>query len=335
MGERRLPRIDMHVHLAGVGTEGSGCWISPRFASRYTFRLLRRWYGISDEQMRTTVDRDWARSIAEHLRGSEIDAAVVLGFDGVYDGGGAFDEARSQMVVPPGWVFEVCRSHPGLIPGPSVNPNRADAMDRLEECIEGGAALIKWLPTTQGIDPSSARFTPFYRRLAEAGIPLLVHAGGSENTFAEIAPSLKDVRLLEVPLRQGVGVICAHSGTRVPYRRDPDQLPLVRQMLRDHPHFWLDNSGMSNPSRFVHLPRLARDAELVERTLHGSDFPVPTNASYYVHRLGLKRVVALERLRNPLQRDVEIKRDLGYPDAVLTRPAEVLPHVKRWLRPAT
>jgi hypothetical protein len=32
-----------------------------------------------------------------------------------------------------------------------------------------------------------------------------------------------------------------------------------------------------------------------------------------------------------MQRDLEIKRALGYPDAVLTRAASVLPNLHRWI----
>ena len=79
-------RIDSHVHLAGVDTGDSGCWISPRFQKRYTFRLLRWWHGITPEQLRDSIDQDWVDRIASHVRQSELDRAVVLGFDGSYSG---------------------------------------------------------------------------------------------------------------------------------------------------------------------------------------------------------------------------------------------------------
>jgi uncharacterized protein len=318
------PRIDVHVHLAGRGTDGSGCWISPAFRRRPTYLLLRLRHG-------TGTDPEWAAQVAARVRDSELDRAVALGFDGVYDARGALDRARTQMLVPHAWTFEVCRRFPELLPGPSVNPGRRDAMDALEACVEGGAVLLKWLPSVQGIDPSSPAHLPFYRRLAEAGIPLLVHSGGSEQTFAEISPPLADLERLLVPLRAGVRVIVAHSGVPVRLRGDRDQLPLLRELLERFPQLWVDNSGISNPSRFQHLPRLARDAALVERTLHGSDFPVPSNALYYPRALGLGTVARLEAIRNRMQRDIEIKRALGYPDEVLTRGAAVLANLSRWL----
>jgi hypothetical protein len=322
-------KVDVHAHLAGLGAGGSGCWLSPKFARRWSFRILRRLIGITDRQMRTTADADWAARLAERVRGSGLDAAVALGFDGVYDASGRLDEARSQMIVPPSWVMRVCREHPQLIPGPAVNPHRADAMERLEECIDGGAALIKWLPSAMGIDPSSERIAPFYRRMADAGIALLSHSGGSERTFAEVDNRLKDLALLRLPLELGVTTIVAHSAVPVHLSRDANQLPLLREMLRRYPHLWVDNSGIANPSRFAHLPRLANDGEIVARTLYGSDYPVPSNAFWYVGRLGPARVAALERERNPLRRDVEMKRALGFPDDTLTRASAVLPALAR------
>lgn len=323
----RSLKIDVHAHLAGVGTQDSGCWTSPALKKRLAFRLLRRLQKVTEAQLATSFDQDWAARLADRVRASELDHAVALGFDGVYDAHGRLDEALSQTIVPPAWVFEACRRHPELLPGPSVNPHRADALERLEECVEGGAVLIKWLPATQRIDPSHPSLEPFYARLAEVGIPLLVHSGGSENTFAQVEARLKDLRLLEAPLRAGVAVIVAHTAAPVTYTRDEDQLPLLREWLREFPRLWVDNSGISNLSRFPHLPRFAKDAELTARTLHGSDWPVPTNSIYYVRELGRRRVLSLEREKNPLQRDIAIKRALGYPDEVLTRASSILPNL--------
>jgi predicted TIM-barrel fold metal-dependent hydrolase len=318
-------KIDVHAHLAGVGTGGSGCWISPRTLARPVFRFLRWREGISDEQLAGSFDQDWAARVAAAVRASELDRAVALGFDGVYDERGALVEDESQLIVPPSWVFEACRRHPdALLPGPSLNPFRRDALERLEECIEGGAVLLKWLPSAQRIDPASPRLGPFYRRLAEARLPLLVHAGGGEMTFRELDRALNGVERLRVPLEAGVPVICAHMGAPVVLSRGPDELPAVRRLLEEFPHLWLDNSGMANPSRFPHLARLARDPLFRERTLYGSDFPVPSDALYYVARLGARAVLRLQRLRNPLERDVQLKRALGYPEATLTRATGVL-----------
>jgi uncharacterized protein len=314
-------RIDIHAHLAGIGTGGSGCRVSPRFRRSLAFRALARLHGVAGA---ADADAAWAARLAAQVRGSELDRAVALGFDGIYDASGRLDEERSPLLVPPAWVFEVCTRHPELIPGPSVNPGRRDALERLDECLDRGAALLKWLPATQGIDPADPAHRRFYRRMADARLPLLVHSGGSENTFPQIAPALKSIERLRLPLELGVPVIVAHLGAPVGFRRDPDQRPLLRTLLGRHPHLWLDDSGMCNPARAGALAAGADDPELAGRTLHGSDYPVPCNAVWFPRRIAPRRILSLERIPNRLQRDLAIKRALGWSDAPLTRGAAVL-----------
>ena len=325
------PRIDVHVHLAGVGTQGSGCWVSPRFRRRPTFLGLRLAYRIGPEQMRTTVDQDWAAMIARLTEQGEIDYAVVLGFDGVYRADGSLDEVRSQMIVPPRWVFEVCERYRNLLPAPSINPHRADAMDLLDEAIERGAVIIKWLPIVQAIDPWSRRVRPFLQCLADAGIPLLIHAGTGEITFKTVAPQLTSVEVLEPPLEAGVSVVCAHAGRRIHLSREPDESGRLQALMERFPRLWVDNSGLANTGRFAHLPRLASDPLIRERVLHGSDFPVPTSSVFYTRRVGAGGVMRIERERNAIQRDLLIKRALGFPEQSFTRASRVLANLDRWV----
>lgn len=327
---RGEPKIDIHVHLAGVGTGRSGCWMSPAFRRRPTFVGLRMLLGISGRQLETSIDQDWAALLSALTAQSEMDYSVALGFDGVYDTGGRLNEACSQLIVPPGWVFEVCGRYSNLLPAPSINPYRRDALDLLDESIERGAVMIKWLPLVQGFDPASHRARPFLRRLAESGIPLLIHAGSGEVTFRTIDAEVGDLSRLEVGLELGVSIICAHAAAPIHHRREPSQLPLARQYLERYPHFWLDNSGMSNPSRCFHLARIANDSFLRDRILHGSDFPVPCDALYYPGRLPLKSIRKIQAERNRLQRDVLIKRGLGFGEASFTRAANVLANLDRW-----
>jgi predicted TIM-barrel fold metal-dependent hydrolase len=325
----------MHVHLAGVGTGGSGCWISPAFRRRPIFLGLRMLHGIGPRQM-ATIDEDWAAQISRHVEASELDAAVVLGFDGVYDAAGRLDRTRTQMLIPQEWVFEVCRRHGNLLPGVSINPWRADALDRLEMAIEGGAVLIKWLPIVQGFDPASPRTAPFLRKLAAAGIPLLVHAGSGEMTFRTVDGSVGDIIGLLPALEEGVTVICAHAGAPAHYQISADQTPVLMALLERFPNLWVDNSGMMNIGRFRHIPRIANDPVIRERVMHGSDFPVPPSAMLYANRIGIRRARELTREPNPMQREIAIKRALGMPAEALTRAGRILANLDRWLptRPA-
>jgi predicted TIM-barrel fold metal-dependent hydrolase len=330
--KQSLKKIDVHIHLAGTGCCNSGCWVSPNFRKRHTFRLLRFLHRIPKSALETTIDSDWAKRISELVQASELDYGVVLGFDGVYERSHGFlDEGKSQLIIPPEWVFQVCREHPGLLPGPSINPYRADALKRLEFCIENKAVLIKWLPAAQAIDPADKGLRDFYKLAATAKIPLLIHMGG-ERTFATVAPEFSNVERLREPLDQGVAVICAHTATRVLGTKEEDQTAALKDLLRQYPHLHVDNSGLCNPSRFSHLPILAKDDLIMSRTLYGSDWPVPSNAFYYVGSLGPRRVRELEKIKNVLDRDLAIKRAFGVPESTLTRANTVLANLGSWIK---
>lgn len=325
------PKVDIHIHLAGVGCCDSGCWSSPGFRSRYTFQLIRLLQRIGRKQMETTIDQDWAERISDLVSGSDADYGVVLGFDGVYCDG-HFDENRSQMVIPPSWVFKVCETYPNLLPGPSINPFRDDAHELLDYAIEHRACLIKWIPTAQAIDPSSPKIKAFYDKMIAADIPLLVHTGG-EKTFAEVAPELNDLELLSYPLELGVRVIFAHLATHTFHPGEPNHEKLRAEYLARYPNLYFDNSGVCNPSRFFHLPELFEDEALMARTCYGSDWPVPSNSFYYP-KLGARKIWQLERIDNIIQRDIAIKRAMGMKEACLTRSGEVIANLDYWHKPA-
>lgn len=322
--------VDMHLNLAGSGTGLSGCYISDKFLKRYTIRFLRAMYKISDKQLRESIDQDWARLTNKVVSESPVDYGVVLGFDHIYDPrSGQQRLDRTQMVVPMDWVFRVCEEHRQLLPGPGINPYRPDALERLSEANDRGAVLIKWLPPAQGVDPTDRTLIPFYKKLVDYKIPLLVHTA-AERTFASIDPNLGDIWRLRLPLDCGVTVIAAHAATSIFLSRDIDQVPTLLRMLSDYPNLWVDNSGLCNPGRFANLQRIALEPLIHERTLYGSDWPIPVNAFYFVHSLGFKKVWDLEKIANPIARDIEIKRAFGFSDSTLSRAATLLSHLDRW-----
>lgn len=327
-------RFDVHVHLAGVGTGGSGCWASDSFRRRFSFVGLRLLYGIRSRQLETTIDQDWPAAISGLVQESELDYAVVLGFDGVYDRSGRWDGARSQLLVPDPWVFSVCERYGNLLPAPSINPMDGDALVRLDESIARGAVLIKWLPIVQAFDPGDRSITPFLARVAEAGIPLVVHAGTGESTFATIDPSMGSLGSLVPALEMGVKVIVAHGAAPVIYSRAPSEMGTLREMLERYPNLWIDNSGLANPARFPYLKRIADDDLLSSRVLHGSDFPVAPSPALYPLRLGPKSMIGLMRDPNPIRREVRLKEQAGFAPESFTRAAGVLANLDRWATPS-
>ena len=64
----------------------------------------------------------------------------------------------------------------------------------------------------------------------------------------------------------------------------------------------------------------------MDRVVHGSDLPIPVVAFWLGVRgeIPLSRARAIDKQRNPLERDVELKRTLGFPDTSFTLLAKLL-----------
>jgi hypothetical protein len=92
-------------------------------------------------------------------------------------------------------------------------------------------------------------------------------------------------------------------------------------MLREFPNLYGDISAMVSLNRCGHLCDCLRDPAVAGRILHGSDFPVPALG----HRMWLQGWIdratfrRCQQIRNPLERDWQFKRALGFPDETATR----------------
>jgi hypothetical protein len=119
-------------------------------------------------------------------------------------------------------------------------------------------------------------------------------------------------------------VIAAHCGTSSG-AFDHDYFDDWVQMLGTFPNLYGDISAMVSLNRCGHLRDCLR-AEIAPRILHGSDFPVPVLG----HRMWLQRWIdgatfrRCQGIANPLERDWQFKRALGFTEETASRAADLL-----------
>lgn len=324
-----MPRIDLHVHLAGVAGDDSGCFVSPRMKGTITYRALLKLVGVDPRDPRR-ANETYAERLSELLNTSqELDYACIFAMDGVYDAQGELVPTDSHLYVPNSYVFEVCRPNPKLLPVISVNPQRRDALEELERWGDLAIAL-KWLAPLQKFDPSLPRYADFYATLKRLDLPVIAHTG-CEHTFPGMHQDLGNPALYEALLKTGVPVVFSHCGTGSIRFPAHDYSDSFANMLDRYDNAFGDTSAFCNFMRFKQIRRFSSD-RYVGRVLHGSDFPVPSNAVYFLGQLGFGGVLKLEGLQNPLDRDVRIKRQMGMPEASFTYAYELLEkRITRWL----
>ena len=301
---------DCHVHLAAFGTAENGCYISRRMLSSPLFRFLCWKHDLHIEDAPRS-NRKYVDDLLAELRSSRyVSRAVLLGMDGVYDATGCLDLDKTEFLISNEYVLEVAGTHPHEFwPGVSINPQRRDAIDELDRCVQAGAKLVKVLPNTQGFDPGNRQYVPFYRRLAEHRIPLLSHVG-YEFSLIGRDQSAGDPGKLRVALGEGVTVIAAHGcsyGLIFYERYDRTFLELVRQ----YPNFFTDVSALTLPNRFRMLLRLRRHPDVHDRLLFGTDYPLPVFHWPCWGRVPIRALGAIIRTRNRFDRQYLILKSLG------------------------
>ncbi|MHC4401572.1 MAG: amidohydrolase family protein [Planctomycetota bacterium] len=321
-GERKRGNtLDIHVHLAGNGDAGSGCRLSTRFADRVVFKVLMRRMRVWERAQ--TFDEGYVLAVAELLRDSSLDKGAVMGLDAVYHRNGKPDWRNTHVYVPNDYVFEVVSRYPDvMVPCVSVNPDRADAIDELERCVEKGARGLKLLGPSQGIDLADKRHTEFFLRCAERNVVLIIHTG-CEHTIPVLDNRLGHPGKLELALDQGCTVVACHCATNLPWE-NPKTLPEYLKLLRKYPNLWGDTAGLSWLVRSGDFRRLRRDDLAVERLVHGSDFPVPPHALPFLPDIGLANLRRVRRIQNPLTKDLALKTALGVGQAAAERAYQLL-----------
>ena len=269
------PTLDLHVHLFGIGEGGTGCKMAKSITDGLQFRILEQMLGL--RKMGKTFDEGYERVLAQQVEESGLSKAAILGQDAIYDRQGKADWNRTSFFVPNDYVFAVTSRHAEtMIPCPSINPSRGDALEELARCHEKGARLFKIHPPTQGVDVGDRRYAKFYRRCSELNMIVMVHTG-HEHSAPVIDKDLANPRRLEFALDQGCNIIACHSGTGWP-SDTPDQLPEFLALLKRYPNLWGDTAVLGTAGRVRDFGRLLEVPLVRSRLLHGSDFPFPVFA---------------------------------------------------------
>jgi predicted TIM-barrel fold metal-dependent hydrolase len=245
--------IDVHVHTER--TRDGHDPLPPEL------RAQARRYFRSDEPLPTVDD------VASYYRQRKL-AAVLFTID--------WERVSGRAPIPNEEIADAARANPDvLIPFASVDPLRADALERVrrlldEEWVRG----FKFHPNLQEFFPNDRSVYPLYEEIAAAGLPVLFHSGHSG--LGSGLPGGGGLRLkYSNPLCLDdvaadfaeLQIVLAHPS--FPWQDEAISICLHKANV------WIDLSGWS-PRYFP--PQLVQYAntQLREKVLFGSDFPLMT-----------------------------------------------------------
>jgi hypothetical protein len=341
-------QLDVHVHVAGVGSGQTGCCVNSQMQSgfhpvkRLQFQVYLRAAGVRHLDQ---ADREYVERLLERMQsGPKHGRCQILAFDRRYRRDGTLDEARTEFYVPNDYVLQLAQEHPDVfLPTISVHPYRADALGELERGALQGATMVKWLPNSMGIDPSDPLCDRFYDKMRELGLILLSHGGEEKAVDAAEDQRLGNPLLLRRALDRGVRVIVAHCaglGENVdlddPRRGTIPNFDLFLRLMDEEKYRGLlfgEISAVLQYNRFgVSLETLLLRKDLHGRLVNGSDYPLPainalirTGSLVSAGFLSREERKALNEIYgwNPLVFDFVLKRTVHLPGGDQRFPASI------------
>lgn len=319
--------IDLHVHVAGLGYGDSGCFINETMRKNIRFPFYLWSMDIDEAELQQQGDKLLLKKLSDKIARSEtVKMAVILAMDGFVDHNGVLDKQLTQIYVPNDYIARETAIYDNLLFGASINPNRKDALERLQQAKNDGAVLVKWIPSIMNIDPSSAELIPFYQLMAKLKIPLLSHTG-MEKSFAGARDELSDPVRLKLALEQGVIVIAAHIATTGSSEGE-DNFTRILPMLKKYPNLYVDISSLTQINKLNYLARALHKEGLSDKMLYGTDWPLQffplISAWYHINYISIKDAFRIGAISNQWDRDVALKTAFGVSDEVFLRAGELL-----------
>jgi uncharacterized protein len=333
------PVIDIHIHFGAPEGPGHGCYWSEEFrkspaffamllVTRHLFRKID--YGTVKKHMFRTLDDS-----------RYTDKAVFLALDEVYDEAGQVRKDATHLHVPNDCVIRLAQENGKVLFGASVHPNRLDWSAELDRCLQNGAVLCKWMPSSQIINPANPHYRPFYEKLAAHKLPLLCHVGPeySVPTSAESYNEYNNPKYLAAALELGVTVVLAHCGTPYFGALDADYQDDFEEFLklfdRAAVHGWdlhADLSALCTPFRSPYIERIKAGVP-ASRLIYGSDYPIPISEfSYRKDKNILSWLGVLLKtmfMKNPLDKNYLLIKEMGFEEAIFTNAARLFAGIVR------
>ncbi len=333
------PIIDSHVHLVGLGSDNSGCYLNPNQQSwLHPLNYLKTLYMIKAAGIGNNhhADQAYVEQLDRHILnfpGERPYYTLVFAFAPTYDRTSkTIDYAKTGIAVPNDYLLRVTANRPRMIPVGSLHPYQANLGEEMQRLHQAGVRLLKLLPNSMHFDPADPESETFFREAAAQKMVLITHVGdehsvaggGINNAYGN--PLLYEAWLKKYPQLK---IIFAHVGSEgkspTAEGKKEDNFNLVLALLRRYPQqTYADISAFSVAfARARYLPHLLLASDIHDRLIYGSDYPLPsfgvvvglTLSTLRWHKLiSFRDIFTLLKIQrqNPFAYNYELLRRLSY-----------------------
>ena len=299
-----MTTVDIHSHLLNSEVK------FDRFYDKLAIKFFGKKFGLVAEDLIQNPYKEYVRTISSNTKESKYIAKIVLfGVDARVNDKGETIHKDITVCASNEDLLEVYKEHPSvIIPFFSINPMRPDAIKSIEKYHALGFKGAKFLQNYWGVDTREERYKPYFEKLAELKIPLIVHIGSESSVHS--FKSCEGINMLDAPLAAGVTVIAAHMAlsyaplgifkalSKKPKNFNDDYFTLLK-MLETHENLYADISAILTPVRAKVLPHLSKQTQVHHKLLFGTDFPVPFFDILNTHDLPFKKRREISKIKNP------------------------------------
>ncbi len=302
--------VDFHAHLLSEDVKFT------RIYDRLAITFFANKLGINPKELLKNPYQAYTKALIANIRGSKyIQKSVLFGVDARVDDRGKELHRDITVCATNEALLALYHDNPDIIiPFFSINPLRPDALELIDKYVELGFRGAKFLQNYWHVDTSDRRFIPYFEKLKEKNLPLIIHVG-SESSIHSHKPS-ESLEMVKSPLAVGVKVVAAHMalsytplGILKAFSQNPkhfnQEYHQLLEMLTYHDNLYADLSAMLTPVRAKALAHLAQEKSIHHKLLFGTDFPVPFSTRFNSYTIPWKERKRLSRIENPHKRYVE------------------------------
>lgn len=304
-----MKTVDIHTHLLNPGVR------FDRLFDRISVRFFASNLGADPQQLMRRPFDAYVEAMASAIAEStHVTKACLFAVDARLDEQGReIDRDKTVCAMSEDVVAITARYPQQFIPFFSINPRRPDALELIDRYFEAGCFGAKFLQNYWGVDLNDERFIPYYEKLKDKRIPLIIHIGSEYSIHS--FERFERIDMLDLPLATGVTVVAAHMGlgrinhklrvwknlSKHPGNFDADYFRLL-EMLETHDNLYGDISAMLSPMRARALRHLSTQHQVHGKILFGTDYPVPFLTRFNTYDLDAAICKQVCRIANPFDR---------------------------------
>lgn len=302
-----MQTIDIHMHLLSSEVK------FDRIYDKLAIKFFAKKMGVNPQNLIDNPYQEYTNSLVNNIRTSKyISKTVLFGVDERVDSKGKTLHKDITVCATNEDLLKLYQDNSDvIIPFFSINPMRPDALDLIDKYSELGFKGAKFLQNYWGVDTRDKKYRPYFEKLKEKDLPLIVHVGSESSVHSE--KSCETIEMVNHPLEVGVKVIAAHMAldyqplhifkalSKNSKNFNQDYYTLL-EMLNKHDNLYADISAILTPVRAKVLPHLSEQLHIHEKLLFGTDYPVPYSTVFTSYDLPWKKRLELARIENTFDR---------------------------------